>query len=77
MEATNLDPDHHRAKESLMKKPKDTSGNNAIISNVTDSTELKYWAKKFGCSRDEIRLAVKEAGDSLAAVERHIALIMC
>ena len=60
-----------------MKKPKDISGSNAIIINATDSMELKYWAKKFGCSRDEIRLAVKEAGNSLAAVERYLALVMC
>lgn len=60
-----------------MKKPKDTSGNNAIIINATDSMELKYWAKKFGCSIDEIRLAVREVGNSLAAVERHLAHIMC
>jgi hypothetical protein len=61
----------------MMKKPKDTSGKNAIIINATDSMELKYRAKKFACSKDEIRLAVKEAGNSLAAVERHLALIMC
>jgi len=42
--------------------------------NVKDVGELKYWAKKFGVSRNEIKSAVKKAGDSLTAIQRQIKL---
>lgn len=54
-----------------MKKRKFVNGTDAIRINIKDSTELKYWAGKLGVSKVEIRLAVKEVGDSLTAVERH------
>lgn len=55
-----------------MKMRKSLLGTDAIRINIQDSTELKFWAKKFGVSTDEIRLAVNEAGDSLTAVKRHL-----
>ncbi|WP_430539784.1 DUF3606 domain-containing protein [Pseudomonas mandelii] len=58
--------------ESPMEKRRPMRGTDAIRINIQDSTELKYWAEKFGASKDEIRSAVKEAGDSLTAVKRHI-----
>ncbi|KAA0986277.1 DUF3606 domain-containing protein [Pseudomonas sp. ANT_J12] len=55
-----------------MEQRKPILGTDAIRINVEFITELKYWAEKFGVSRDEIKSAVKEAGDSLTAVTRHL-----
>ncbi|MCW8277752.1 DUF3606 domain-containing protein [Pseudomonas sp. PCH199] len=55
-----------------MEQPKLTCGTDEIRINIKDSFELEFWADKFGVSRDEIRSAVKEAGDSLTAVQRKL-----
>lgn len=59
--------------ERLMERQKTSRGNDAIIINVRDSTELRYWAEKLGCTRDEVRSAVEKVGDSLNAVRQHLA----
>lgn len=56
-----------------MKKPK-RHGHDDIRVNVQDSSELKYWAKKFNVSRDEIKSAVRAVGDSLMDVQRYLQL---
>ena len=40
--------------------------------NVNEPHELRRWAKKFGCTEDELREAVKQAGPMADAVERVI-----
>jgi hypothetical protein len=45
------------------------SADEAIRINASDGAELKYWSKKFGVNRDDIKRAVKEVGDSLSAVK--------
>ncbi|MHA6129848.1 DUF3606 domain-containing protein [Pseudomonas fluorescens group sp. PF-1] len=57
-----------------MKKKRTNHGNDAIIVNILDGTELRYWTEKLGCTRDEIRSDVKQSGDSLTAVQQHLAL---
>ncbi len=58
-----------------MKKQNTIRGSDAILINILDSTELRYWTKKLGCTSDEIQSAVKQSGDSLTAVKQHLALI--
>jgi hypothetical protein len=58
-----------------MKKRKPLNGTDAIKINVGDGSELKYWAGKFGVTKVEIRLAVKEVGDSLTDVTQHFKLM--
>jgi hypothetical protein len=41
--------------------------------NVHEEHELRYWTKKFGCSPEQLKEAVKTAGVMAAAVERHLA----
>lgn len=52
-----------------MKKLTLNSADEAIRINASDGAELKYWSKKFGVNKDDIRRAVKEVGDSLSAVK--------
>jgi len=52
-----------------MKKLILNSADEAIRINASDGAELKYWSKKFGVNKDDIRRAVKEVGDSLSAVK--------
>lgn len=40
--------------------------------NVNESYELEYWSKKFNVTPDELRKAVKAAGTSADAVEKHL-----
>lgn len=40
--------------------------------NVNEPYELSYWSKKFGCTADELRAAVKQVGVMSADVERHL-----
>jgi hypothetical protein len=48
------------------------SADEAIRINASDGAELKYWSKKFGVTKDDIRRAVKEVGDSLSAVKKYL-----
>lgn len=34
--------------------------------------EVRYWTKKFGVSQEELQRAVDAAGNSAAAVEKHL-----
>lgn len=40
--------------------------------NVNEDYELQYWSEKFGVSRDELKEAVKAAGTSVEAVQKHL-----
>jgi len=61
-------------KESPMKKQKSVADTDALIININDGFELSFWAVKFGVTKDEIRAAVRQVGNSLTAVKRHFAL---
>lgn len=38
--------------------------------SLSQDYEVRYWSQKFGCTEDELREAVKRAGNSPDAVER-------
>ena len=38
--------------------------------NTEEDYELRYWAEKFGVTRDQLKAAVKKVGNSAQAVER-------
>ena len=40
--------------------------------STSEDYELDYWTKKFGVSRDRLREAVKQVGNSAAAVEEYL-----
>jgi hypothetical protein len=40
--------------------------------NVNEAYELQYWSKKFGVTAAELKKAVKKAGNSAAAVRKHL-----
>jgi hypothetical protein len=40
--------------------------------NTSENYEVEYWAKKFGISIEQLKAAVKAAGNSAAAVEKHL-----
>ncbi len=40
--------------------------------DVNENYELRDWAKKFDCTPDQIREAVKAVGDRAADVEMHL-----
>ncbi|MGN6196840.1 MAG: DUF3606 domain-containing protein [Ginsengibacter sp.] len=40
--------------------------------SLTEDYELRYWANKFGISRDELKKVVREVGDNPQAVEDYI-----
>ncbi|WLI01052.1 DUF3606 domain-containing protein [Pseudomonas simiae] len=61
-------------KERSMKKQKSVANTDALIININDGFELSFWAVKFGVTKDEIRAAVRQAGNSLTAVKHHFAL---
>ncbi len=37
--------------------------------NVHEDYELRYWSEKFGCTRDQLKAAVKKAGVTAKDVE--------
>ncbi len=55
-----------------MEQRQPSRGTDEIRINIRDKSELEFWAGKFGVSRDDIRSAVQEAGDSLTAVQRQL-----
>ena len=61
-------------KESPMKKQKSVADTDALIININDGFGLSFWAVKFGVTKDKIRAAVRQEGNSLTAVKRHFAL---
>jgi Protein of unknown function (DUF3606) len=40
--------------------------------NVNEDYEVRYWTKKFGCTAEQLRAAVKAVGVSAKAVEAHL-----
>jgi hypothetical protein len=40
--------------------------------SLNEDYEVRYWSKKFGVSKEELKAAVKRAGHSAAAVEREL-----
>ena len=40
--------------------------------NIHEDYELRDWAKKFGCSTDELKKAVETVGSSAEDVRRHL-----
>ena len=46
-----------------------TAPQDAARVNVNEDYELEYWSKRFDCSRDELKAAVKQVGVSADAVE--------
>jgi hypothetical protein len=41
--------------------------------NVNQEHEVRYWAQRFGVSQEEVRNAVKAAGDRAEQVQAHLA----
>jgi hypothetical protein len=40
--------------------------------NVHEDYEVQYWCKRFGCTPDQLKAAVKEAGVMVVDVERKL-----
>jgi hypothetical protein len=40
--------------------------------NVHEAWEVRYWTEKFGCTKEQLEEAVKEAGPVVSAVEQHL-----
>jgi uncharacterized protein DUF3606 len=38
--------------------------------DLDDPREVNWWRKQFGCSEEQLRLAVKQVGNSAAKVEQ-------
>lgn len=38
--------------------------------NINEEHEVRYWTERFGCSRDELAMAVKKVGVMAADVEK-------
>jgi hypothetical protein len=45
----------------------------AQLVNVTRHNEIRYWAREFNCTPDQLRAAVKAAGTSATAVRAYLA----
>jgi hypothetical protein len=41
--------------------------------SLSEDYGVEHWAKKFGVSKEQLAAAVKSAGHSAAAVEKHLA----
>ena len=40
--------------------------------NIHQEYEMNYWADKFGCTKEKIKKAVKEVGDSVEEVKKYL-----
>jgi hypothetical protein len=40
--------------------------------NLNEEYEVRYWANKFGVSREELKKVVREVGDNPQAVEDYL-----
>jgi Protein of unknown function (DUF3606) len=40
--------------------------------NVNEDYEVQYWTKKFGCTPQQLKDAVKKVGTGAAAVEKEV-----
>ena len=45
---------------------------NANLVDVTQYTEIRYWTNEFKCTPNQLRDAVKAAGNSVAAVKEYL-----
>jgi hypothetical protein len=39
---------------------------------IDDDLEVKYWCKKFGCTSNQLRVAVKNVGIMVKSVEKEL-----
>ena len=39
---------------------------------VDDDLEVKYWTKKFGCTANQLRVAVKKVGVMVKSIEKEL-----
>ena len=49
------------------RRPQDTSR-----VNIHEPWELEYWTRKLGCTKTQLETAVRAAGTSAEAVEKHL-----
>ena len=49
-----------------------TGGQDRTRINVNQDHELRYWAEKFQVTKEQIKEAVRAAGDRAEAVEMHL-----
>ena len=40
--------------------------------NLNEDYEMRYWCKKFGCTREQLRDAVEKVGTAATAVEAEL-----
>jgi hypothetical protein len=40
--------------------------------NVNETHEVRYWTKKFGCTEEQLRAAVKAVGVMADKVQQHL-----
>ena len=40
--------------------------------NIHEDYELEYWTRKFGCTREQLKAAVKKAGVMVKDVEKEL-----
>ena len=43
---------------------------NRGLIDLNDPREVSWWSKRFGCSQEQLRLAVSKVGNSAAKVEQ-------
>lgn len=55
-------PDHRRPR----------GGEGRIRINMREESEVEYWAKAFGVSKERLAAAVKKVGDSVRAVRTEL-----
>lgn len=63
-------PGHYLGACMSQKKAEDGSASLRI--NVLDKTELTFWSRKLGVSKQVLVLTVKQVGDALSAVEHRL-----
>jgi hypothetical protein len=39
---------------------------------LNEEWEVRYWSKALGCTSDELRIAVREVGNSVEAVRKYL-----
>ena len=49
-----------------------TAPQDASRVNVNEEYEVQYWTKKFGCSAEQLKKAVREVGVSASDVEKYL-----
>jgi len=49
-----------------------TGSPDSDLINTSENYEVEYWSKKFGVSAEELKAAVKAAGNSVSAVRKQL-----